>query len=132
MKKIALFILLIIFFSGGMFMFKSNSNQKNVIKNLTFNQIEDNKAPLNYKKEYTFIIKELGGKDNALEFNIINHYVEIYINNNLVYELEKKETKKDTLVKVPLTKKDINKKVKIILTPLNDKKIDNNLDIQIK
>ena len=131
MKKIALFILLIIFFSGGMFMFRDN-NQKNVIKNLTFNQIEDNKAPLNYKKEYTFIIKELSGKDNALEFNIINHYVEIYMNDNLIYELEKKETKKDTLVKVPLTKKDINKKVKIILTPLNDKKIDNNLDIQIK
>ena len=130
MKKIALFILLIIFFSGGMFMFRDN-NQKNVIKNLTFNQIEDNKAPLNYKKEYTFIIKELSGKDNALEFNIINHYVEIYINNNLVYELEKKETKKDTLVKVPLTKKDINKKVKIVLIPIQED-IDNNLDLQIK
>lgn len=130
MKKIALFILLIMFFSGGMFMFGDN-NQKNVIKNLTFNQIEDNKAPLNYKKEYTFIIKELSGKNNTLEFNIVNHYVEIYINDNLIYELEKKETKKDTLVKVPLTKKDINKKVKIVLIPIQED-IDNNLDLQIK
>ena len=130
MKKIALFILLIIFFSGGMFMFRDN-NQKNVIKNLTFNQIEDNKAPLNYKKEYTFIIKELSGKDNALEFNIINHYVEVYIDDNLVYKLKKEKIKKDTLVKVSLTKKNINKKVKIILTPTQED-VDNNLDIQIK
>lgn len=131
MKKIALFILLIIFFSGGMFMFRDN-NQKNVINNLTFNQIEDNKAPLNYKKEYTFIIKELSGKNNTLEFNIINHYVEIYMNDNIVYELKMDEKiKKDILVKVPLTKKDINKKVKIILTPTQED-VDNNLDIQIK
>ena len=130
MKKIAFFILLIIFFSGGMFMFRDN-NQKNIIKNLTFNQIEDNKAPLNYKKEYTFIIKELSGKDNALEFNVINHYAEVYLNDKLVYELEKEKIKKDTLVKVPLTKKDINKKVKIVLIPTQED-VDNNLDIQIK
>jgi len=131
MKKIALFILLIIFFVSGIFMFKSNSNQKNVIKNLTFNQIEDNKAPLNYKKEYTFIIKELSGKDNVLEFNIINHYVEVYIDDNLVYKLKKEKIKKDTLVKVPLTKKDINQKVKIVLIPTR-KEIDNDLDLKIK
>lgn len=131
MKKIVLFILLIMFFSGGMFMFRDN-NQKNVIKNLTFNQIEDNKAPLNYKKEYTFIIKELSGKNNTLEFNVINHYVEVYISNNLVYELEKEKTKNDTLVKIPLDKKGINKKIKIILTPVNERNIDNNLDLKIK
>ena len=71
------------------------------------------------------LVKELSGKNNTLEFNVINHYTEVYLNDKLVYELKKEKIKKYTLVKVPLTKKDINKTVKIILTPVNEDKTDN-------
>ena len=47
------------------------SKKENVIKDLTFTQIEDKSTPLNYKKEYTFMIKELSSKKNSLEFNTI-------------------------------------------------------------
>lgn len=109
------------------------SKKENVIKDLTFTQIEDKSTPLNYKKEYTFMIKELSSKKNSLEFNTINHYVEVYINDKKIYELkEDKKIKKDNLIKIPLTKKYIDKEIKIILIPLTEKNIDNNLDLNIK
>jgi len=107
------------------------SNKENVIKNLTFKQIEDRTAPFNYKKEYTFTIKELKNKNNTLEFNIINHLVEIYINNKLIFELKEEKTNENILIKIPLNKEYINKKVKIVLTPINEN-IKNDLDLEIK
>jgi len=123
-KIIIIFIVLLIPF----FITKKD----NIIKDLTFNKIEDKNAPIKYKKEYTFTIKEISGKDNSLEFNIINHYVEVYINGNLIYKIKDiEQTIENKLVKIPLNKKHINKKVKIILTPL-DENTDNNLDLKIK
>lgn len=109
------------------------SKKENVIKNLTFTQIEDKSTPLNYKKEYTFTIKELSSKKSSLEFTTKNHYVEIYINDKKIYELkEDRKIKKDNLIKISLTKKYIDKEIKIILIPVTEKNIDNNLDLNIK
>ena len=108
------------------------NKKENIISNLTFKQVNDKNTPLNYKKEYTFTIKELKNKNNSLEFNVINHYVEIFINNEIVYKLDQDKVKDNNLIKIPLNKKHINKRVKIILTPLNEKNIDNNLDLEIK
>lgn len=133
MKKIIIIFLITILIYIGLFIIKPINKKQNIIKDLTFTQIEDKNTPLNYKKKYTFIIKELSGKDNSLQFNIINHYVQIFIDNKLIYELKNDtEIKKNKLIKIPLSKKDINKKVKIILTPVNADKIDNNLDLKIK
>ena len=108
------------------------NKKENIIKDLTFKQIEDKNTPLNYKKEYTFIIKELNGNDNSLQFNIINHYVEVCIEDNLIYELKDiEQTKENKLIKIPLTRENINNKIKIILIPL-DEKSDNDIDLEIK
>ena len=109
------------------------NKKENIITNLTFNQIEDKNTPLNYKKEYTFTIKELSNKKNSLQFYAINHYVEVYINDKLIYELkDDKISEKNKLIKIEINKKYINKKVKIILTPLNKEDINNNLNLEIK
>lgn len=108
------------------------NKKENIIKDLTFNQIEDKRFPLNYRKEYTFIIKELKNKENSMEFNVINHYVEVYISDKLVYKLDEDKIKYNNLIKIPLNRNNINKKVKIVLTPLNEDTIDNNLDLEIK
>jgi len=129
MKRNLILIIIFIILLIPMIFYK----KENVIKDLTFTQIEDKSTPLNYKKEYTFTIKELSSKKSSLEFTTKNHYVEIYINDKKIYELkEDRKIKKDNLIKIPLTKKYIDKEIKIILIPLTEKNIDNNLDLNIK
>ena len=127
-KRSIIIILLFIILLIPIFL---NSNKENIIKDLTFKQIEDKNTPLNYKKEYTFLIKELKNNNNSLEFNVINHIVEVYINDKLIFEL-KEETKENKLIKIALNQKHINKKVKIVLTPISEENLNNDLDIEIK
>ena len=130
MKKIyIIFFILLCLTITILFINEKHNNKGNVIKNITFNQIEDNNTPLNYKKIYTFTITKLNNKNNSLNFNIENHYVEVFIDNKKVYN---KKIKKNNRVSIPLNKKHINKKVKIVLIPLDENNINNNLDLNIK
>lgn len=112
----------------------TRNNKENIIENINYETIEDNKTPMKYKKQYTFNIKTISN-ETSLNFLVKHHYTEVYINNELVYSMN---ISKNNLIKtpykywvnIPLNNNDINSEVKIILTPIN--KIISNNDIEIE
>ena len=112
----------------------TRNNKENIIENINYETIEDNKTPMKYKKQYTFNIKTISN-ETSLNFLVKHHYTEVYINNELVYSMN---INKNNLIKtpykywvnIPLNNNDINSEVKIILTPIN--KIISNNDIEIE
>lgn len=112
----------------------TRNNKEDIIENINYETIEDNKTPMKYKKQYTFNIKTISN-ETSLNFLVKHHYTEVYINNELVYSMN---INKNNLIKtpykywvnIPLNNNDINSEVKIILTPIN--KIISNNDIEIE
>lgn len=111
-----------------------NKNTNNIIENINYKTLENKN---NIQKQYTFNIKELNNKENSLNFLVNNHYTEVYIDNELVYEMN--ISKNNNIIKttykywvnIPLNNNDIDKEIKIILTPIRNTITNNDIELKI-
>ena len=112
------------------------SNQKNevfqkrtvqgyrITEEVRYQETEDEKAPAGIKKEYILEPGQIDESENCLAFYVVHHYVQVYVEDELVYSLMPQ--KEDSITRttgcewviVPLSEKDSGKEIRVILTPV--------------
>ena len=94
------------------------------IHELSSQRISDPDTPTGTKKEYILNIRDISEGDNYLVFYQVHHYVEIYLDGQLVYSLMPKNDNpvcKSTgcsWVTFPLYPKDTDREIRVVLTPV--------------
>ena len=94
-----------------------------VTEKISYQETEDDDAPAGIIKEYILNPGQIGESENCLAFYVVHHYVQVYIENELVYSLspgENHTVSKTTGCEwaiVPLSEEDSDKDIKVILTP---------------
>lgn len=94
-----------------------------IVKLANETEIQDENTPVGYKKEYILEAGNISESENCLAFYVVHHYVQVYIDNELVYSLTPgtdRTISKTTGCKwamIPLSPKDSGKEIKVILTP---------------
>lgn len=132
-KKISYSIIVTLFFIFFLFITffdRPNIEQKRVFENfekiddVICKEVQDSEAPIGVRKEYTFRLKDIEKAENSLEFYTVHHYVEVYINSDLVYALKQDpesvvgDTVSSNWISIPILQEDQGAEVKVILTPI--------------
>lgn len=112
-----------------------NNRGYQVLSDIEFNNITDSSAPAGIRKEYSLSLEDIAEGDNSLIFYVVHHYVQIYLDQELVYSLLPDEDCKVSAnvgcnwVEVPLYPEDSGKEIKIIATPVYKSVADRSLEI---
>lgn len=98
-------------------------NKKNyqVVKNVTYQKLEDAKAPAGVVSEFCFLLDGIHHGDNLTFY--MNHYnVDVFLEEECVYHVEAQDgpvhTTGGVWVMVPVYEKDQGKNVRVLLTPV--------------
>lgn len=100
--------------------------------------IEEKKtAPLDVQRVYQFTLDDRSYTENTLAFYIVHHYADVYIDDELVYQLSLNKNNSflktigSNWVFVPLYQSDVGKTIKIVATPVYESVKDRNIDFLI-
>lgn len=92
-----------------------------IAENLTFTQIEDKNSPTGVVDVYRFVLGDVGNGD-SLVFYSSHHNIAVYLDGACVYTLAKNgdvfRTMGEAWVMIPLDSEDVEKEVRVELTPL--------------
>ena len=94
-----------------------------VVNDYTVRNIEDPQAPAGIRREYSWVLDDIGTNDNCLGFYLIHHYAEVYFDDELVYSLMPDEDNKiargvsSNWVLIPIYPRDSGREVRIVVTP---------------
>lgn len=95
-----------------------------VIDDCTEREIEDPQAPAGIRREYSWVLDDIGTNDNCLGFYLIHHYAEVYLDDELVYSLMPDEDNRiargvsSNWVLIPIYPEDSGREVRVIVTPM--------------
>ena len=97
-----------------------------ITEEVRYQETEDEKAPAGIKKEYILEPGQIDESENCLAFYVVHHYVQVYVEDELVYSLMPQ--KEDSITRttgcvwviVPLSEEDSGKEIRVILTPVYD------------
>lgn len=93
-------------------------------KDYTYREIQDEKATIGIKKEYSWRLTETPKGDTCLAFYVVHQYVEVFIDGKVVYSLmpsEQKQIGKTTgsnWVIIPLYPEDEGKEICVVTEPV--------------
>ena len=94
-----------------------------VVNDYTVRNIEDPQAPAGIRREYSWVLDDIGTNDNCLGFYLVHHYAEVYLDDELVYSLMPDEDNKiargvsSNWVLIPIYPRDSGREVRIVVTP---------------
>ena len=94
-----------------------------VVNDYTVRNIEDPQAPAGIRREYSWVLDDIGTNDNCLGFYLIHHYAEVYFDDELMYSLMPDEDNKiargvsSNWVLIPIYPRDSGREVRIVVTP---------------
>lgn len=86
--------------------------------------ISDEAAPAGIRREFTFTIPELNNTENCLAFYQVHHYVQVFFDDELVYNLSPGANNRighspsSNWVMIPILPTDTGRSVTILLTPV--------------
>lgn len=95
-----------------------------VIDDCAEREIEDPQAPAGIRREYSWVLDDIGTNDNCLGFYLIHHYAEVYLDDELVYSLMPDEDNRiargvsSNWVLIPIYPQDSGKQVRVVVTPM--------------
>lgn len=98
--------------------------QCEILKDYTKTTVEDSSAPAGLRNEYRFILSDINAMKDCLAFYVIHHYVQVFIDGDLVYSLTTSENNKigfspsSNWVFIPLLVTDNGKEILIVTTPV--------------
>lgn len=101
------------------------------------NEIADDTAPVGKRVEYEFQISEEEKWDRSLAFYVYHQYIQVYIEEELVYSLYPSEeipmikTAGSNWTVIPLYREDAGKQVRVVLTPVYKNIINRKVDFLI-
>ncbi|MGN0968818.1 MAG: GGDEF domain-containing protein [Oscillospiraceae bacterium] len=87
-------------------------------------EVEDPAAPIGVRKEYRWMLGEIGANDTTLAFYLVHQCAEVYIDDELVYSLMPQATNRvskgvsSNWAEIPLYPGDSGKEVCVIVTPV--------------
>lgn len=94
-----------------------------VVEDYTMREYEDPQAPVGVRKEFKWVLGDIGTNENCLGFYLIHHYAEVYLDGELVYSLAPDEDNRITRgvssnwVMIPIYPEDSGKEVRVVVTP---------------
>ena len=94
-----------------------------VVNDYSVREIEDPQAPAGIRKEYSWVLDDIGTNDNCLGFYLIHHYAEVYFDDELMYSLMPDEDNKiargvsSNWVLIPIYPRDSGREVRVVITP---------------
>lgn len=94
-----------------------------VVDDYTVREIEDPQAPAGIRREYSWVLGDIGTNENSLGFYLIHHYAQVYFDDELVYSLTPDEGNRITRgvssnwVLIPIYPEDSGKQVRVVATP---------------
>ena len=104
------------------------------VKHYTMEQVEDSTAPVGVRTVYNWTLPATGTNENCLCFYIVHHYAEVHFDDELMYSLMPSEDNQlgDSIssnwVTVPIYPEDSGKEITVILTPLFESVISNEVE----
>ena len=94
-----------------------------VVNDYTVRNIEDPQAPAGIRREYSWVLDDIGTNDNCLGFYLIHHYAEVYFDDELMYSLMPDEDNKiargvsSNWALIPIYPRDSGREVRVVITP---------------
>ena len=94
-----------------------------VVNDYTVRNIEDPQAPAGIRREYSWVLDDIGTNDNCLGFYLVHHYAEVYLDDELVYRLMPDEDNKiargvsSNWALIPIYPRDSGREVRVVITP---------------
>lgn len=94
-----------------------------VVNDYTVRNIEDPQAPVGIRREYSWVLDDIGTNDNCLGFYLVHHYAEVYLDDELVYSLMPDEDNKiargvsSNWALIPIYPRDSGREVRVVITP---------------
>lgn len=94
------------------------------VEDYTCKEVEDVKAPIGIRKEYTFTLDSAMEKDTHLAFYTVHQYVTVFLDGENVYSIQPSDdnwvskTVGSNWVMFPLYREDAGKEVRIEITPV--------------
>lgn len=107
------------------------------VKHYTMEQVADSTAPVGVRTVYNWTLPATGTNENCLCFYIVHHYAEVYFDDELMYSLMPSEDNQlgDSIssnwVTVPIYPEDSGKEITVILTPLFESVISNEVEFLV-
>ena len=94
-----------------------------VVNDYSVRNIEDPQAPAGIRREYSWVLDDIGTNDNCLGFYLVHHYAEVYLDDELVYRLMPDEDNKiargvsSNWELIPIYPRDSGREVRVVITP---------------
>ena len=94
-----------------------------VVNDYSVRNIEDPQAPAGIRREYSWVLDDIGTNDNCLGFYMVHHYAEVYLDDELVYSLMPDEDNKiargvsSNWALIPIYPRDSGREVRVVITP---------------
>ena len=94
-----------------------------VVNDYSVRNIEDPQAPAGIRREYSWVLDDIGTNDNCLGFYLVHHYAEVYLDDELVYRLMPDEDNKiargvsSNWALIPIYPRDSGREVRVVITP---------------
>ena len=94
-----------------------------VVNDYSVRNIEDPQAPAGIRREYSWVLDDIGTNDNCLGFYLVHHYAEVYLDDELVYSLMPDEDNKiargvsSNWALIPIYPRDSGREVRVVITP---------------
>ncbi len=107
------------------------------ITDYTVKKYSSKEAPVGIIKEYTYILDSVEKEDNCLAFYVVHQYVDVYLEDELIYHLGSEDGTKivkttgSNWVMIPVYREDQGKKVRVEVQPLYDNFVDWKIDFLI-
>lgn len=108
-----------------------------IVDHYSVEEIEDSSAPIGVRREYRWMMDDIGTDDTTLAFYLVHHYAEVYFDNELVYSLMPKDTNRigksisSNWVTVPVYSSDSGKEVRIVVTPVYESVRNRQIEFEI-
>lgn len=99
--------------------------------------ISDPSAPAGVRREFSWIMPDVGVNENCLAFYLVHHYAEVWFDDELIYSLTRAEgnrishTPNSYWVMLPIYASDSGREVRVILTPAYESVISRNVSFEL-
>ena len=104
------------------------------VENYSVEQISDASAPVGIHTVYRWNLNTVDKSENCLCFYVVHHYAQVFYDDILMYSLQPDSNNKigssisSNWVTVPVYKEDNGKEITVVLTPLYESVIDNDVE----
>lgn len=118
------FLLFVAFFQNVDVFQTRQTSEIRMVEAYEYQEIADSQTPIGMRREYKWKLDQIWQGENCLAFYVAHHYAQVFIDDELVYQLMPREdtmigkTSANNWVIVPLYAEDVGKEITVELFPV--------------